>query len=369
MLASYKAIHGTLPDGVEAELYNRLKPGTYLYNTFGPPGQNKSVCDFVLGFRFTDDITTKGWSKSGDVLRWDADGTIYTQDDLPNHTIGAGAGIITVSTTDGWSGLTSVSIQNSPFTGSIPHFTNAGLTSLTNLDLSWTPVSGDIVNLSGLTSLTTLYLHSTSVSGDIVNLSGLTSLTTLYLHSTSVSGDIANLSGLTSLTVLSLHSTSVSGDIANLSGLTSLTVLSLYSTSVSGDIANLSGLTSLTVLYLHSTSVSGDIANLSGLTSLASLSLYSTSVSDVSGNFVNAGLIILRVQYLGLVEAEVDIILADYVDVAGVDGVNLDLSKDYVINLGGNNAPPSAQGLADKATLEGFDWAGNGGSITITVSS
>jgi hypothetical protein len=45
--------HTTLPAGVEAELLSRLQPGGYLYTTFGPSGQDKSVCDFVLGLRWS----------------------------------------------------------------------------------------------------------------------------------------------------------------------------------------------------------------------------------------------------------------------------------------------------------------------------
>ena len=155
--------------------------------------------------------------------------------------------------------------------------------SLTNLTLASTQVSGDIASLKNLTRLGFLHLNYTQVSGDIANLNNLTALTTLYLTNTQVSGDIANLNNLTALTTLSLTNTQVSGDIANLKNLTSLVTLYLDNTQVSGDIANLKNLTALTTLYLTNTQVSGDVEVFSGMKNIKVVSLKnSTFTGDLS---------------------------------------------------------------------------------------
>ena len=149
------------------------------------------------------------------------------------------------------------------------------LTSLTNLDVSWSRVI-DIRVLSNLTSLTNLDLSFTSIS-DISALSNLTSLANLDLRYTSVS-DISALSNLTSLTNLDLSCTPVS-DISALSNLTSLMGLEFSEAPVK-DISVLSNLTSLTNLDLRWTQVS-DISPLSGLKNLKTLDLGGIEINDL----------------------------------------------------------------------------------------
>jgi hypothetical protein len=300
MLASYISLHTTLPAGVETELLSRLQPGGYLYTTFGPDGQDKSVCDFVLGFLTTGDITTRTCLKTDDALRWDIDGTVTTQDDLPAHTLGAGDGIVTVSTTDGWSGLSVLNMSGNPFTGQFPNLYNVGLENLAELYLYTNP----------------------ALSLDISSLTGLTHLSRVFINGTLSFGDIANLAAITSMTVFGANSTLVSGDVSDLVALTGFTYLWL-----------------------------------SG-----------TSVNDVSGQFLattNSGLSNLNLSNLGLDADAVDQVLADYVAVNA--DVGLDLTADYIINLGGTNSAPSASGIADYATLVNL-FSATAGSMTITIT-
>jgi len=127
MLASYRTLNPEQAawfDGagsaVETELLARLQPGEYLHTTFGPSGQNKAVCDFVYVWQTSGDITSRIITKSGDTLRWDIDGTATNQNDLPAHTLGAGAGVLTVSSTDGWSGVTNFQIWGNSLSGVAP---------------------------------------------------------------------------------------------------------------------------------------------------------------------------------------------------------------------------------------------------------
>ena len=131
----------------------------------------------------------------------------------------------------------------------------------------------NIINLSGLTSLTNITLVQTNVSGDISAISGLTSLTNIILAQTNVSGNISAISGLTALTDINIANTSISGNISALSGLTSLTKFVANVTSISGDISAISGLTELTYINIGTTTVSGDIQSLGSCTALTFMEL------------------------------------------------------------------------------------------------
>jgi hypothetical protein len=129
MLASYRALNPEQApwfDGAGAfaqtELQERLAPGGYLNDTFGPSGQNKTTCDFVYLLYTTGNIVSRPITKTGATIRWNIDGTIYNQNDLPSHTKGAGAGVVTLSSTDGWSGVIEFRIFINSFSGNCPLF-------------------------------------------------------------------------------------------------------------------------------------------------------------------------------------------------------------------------------------------------------
>jgi hypothetical protein len=105
----------------------------------------------------------------------------------------------------------------------------AGLTNLTELDLSYNNIS-DLSPLAGLTNLTELGLSSNNIS-DITPLAGLTNLRSLSLHNNNIS-DITPLAGLTNLTELVLSQNNIS-DISPLAGLTNLTTVSLWYNNIS----------------------------------------------------------------------------------------------------------------------------------------
>ena len=177
--------------------------------------------------------------------------------------------------------LTNLFLTNTQVSGDIVNLKN--LTKLTNLALSSTQVSGDIVNLKNLTELTNLFLTNTQVSGDIEGLKNLTKLTNLALNDTQVSGDIVNLKNLTELTNLYSDNCKVSGDIVNLKNLTKLSYMALNDTQVSGDIEGLKNLTELTVMYLNSSEISGDIEAFNGMLKAIHLSIANgTFTGDLS---------------------------------------------------------------------------------------
>lgn len=144
-------------------------------------------------------------------------------------------------------------------------------TSLTNLVLSNTQVSGDISAVSNLTDLAYLILDSTQVNGDISAVSNLTKINSIVFNNSKVSGDISAISQLTALNRLKLSNTQVSGDISAISQLTSLTILELINTQVSGDIDNLAALSKLT-----------DLTNLKGLSLTGDMSKIPAGVNFIS---------------------------------------------------------------------------------------
>lgn len=149
MLASYKARNPQQAawldsnPTIQTEFLARLSaPAGYLYTTFGPAGQNKAVCDFVYLFRTTGNITTRTNTKSGAALRWNVDGTVYVQTNLPTHTLGAGAGIVTVSSTDGWSGVTIFDLNTNNFDCPFPQSIVTAMTGLQQFYINRNQFSG-----------------------------------------------------------------------------------------------------------------------------------------------------------------------------------------------------------------------------------
>lgn len=171
MLASYRTRNPeqahwfdttTAGEETEAELLSRLSSG-YLYDTFGPDGQNRSVCDFVYVLRTTGNITSRTCTKTGDTLRWDVDGTVYSQNNLPAHTLGAGAGVVTVSSTDIWTGLTLFAFNTNNFIGGIPRICSH--TALTVFVCNANQLTGSIPDLSANTALTVFVCDNNQLTG------------------------------------------------------------------------------------------------------------------------------------------------------------------------------------------------------------
>ena len=105
ILDSYEVLRGDLSSEAELELTERLARGAYLDSTFGLNGQHRRSADFLAHFIINDNTTERAWIKSGATMRWDIDGTVYNQNNFPEHTLD-GDGIVTLSSTDGFSGVT-----------------------------------------------------------------------------------------------------------------------------------------------------------------------------------------------------------------------------------------------------------------------
>ncbi len=151
MLASYQSLNGALSGPLQANLLARFE-ADYMWDTFGFAigGQGKSVANFIYLLTIDGDITARGITKSGDIIRWDIDGTVYDQNNLPDHTLGVGDGVLTFSSTDIWSGITVFNISVNNFTGTCPEFVFANCTQFYVFENDFTGA----LNISNFTSLT-----------------------------------------------------------------------------------------------------------------------------------------------------------------------------------------------------------------------
>jgi len=142
MVQSYQDLnsHATLSQAVLDELLSRLWPGKYLNDTFGPNGQNKKVCDFLYLMEFNANTALGYVTKTGDTFRWDFDGDVQNFNAPPAHTLDQGqvSGICTVSSTDGWEGVTVFNLTNNNFFATCPKFDFPSITTfnLTNNDFA-----------------------------------------------------------------------------------------------------------------------------------------------------------------------------------------------------------------------------------------
>jgi hypothetical protein len=158
----------TLLDEWFDESYVMPDASTNYYDEFGPSGLNKTTADWFLVMRFDGDITSRTTNKTGDTLKWQLDDSVYDQNNLPSHTLGAGDGWCLVSTTDGWTGVTLFAVNTNNFTSFIPNF---DFPNAVNLFLRLNDFEGDIsvwsTNLESNTVLQSLFADDQSLSGDL----------------------------------------------------------------------------------------------------------------------------------------------------------------------------------------------------------
>lgn len=337
MVDSYKSIHGDLPSGVESEFLSRLQPGEYLYTIFGPTGQNKTICNFVILFNFTGNLSSpKDNHKSGDVLRWDADGTTYSQNNLPDHTKD-GAGILTVSSTDGWGGVTQLYFYSNPFnkTMLMPNWGGIGLDNLTHLYIRYTDFLGTLERFSGLSSMQVLDFNTCPyISGNLSSLAGLTALKTIVGPCCPIEGDFGFLVNMPNLLWVELQyyarfPTVVYGDLEVFADKTDLVCLKLRHCYISGNTSSLSLLTKLNYMWLTSfAAINGDLSSISNLVNLKNFII--SGPGTLTGNLTDLlGMTQLTGFNIGGSEVEGDIgVLSELTDLQAFEAEHTPIMGD-----------------------------------------
>jgi hypothetical protein len=166
MLESFISINSPYITYTQAEkdtILGRLSQ-SYIVNTFGPSGQKKTVCDFFMIFwnsNTTTALATRANTNSGATLRWNyGAGNIYTQNDLPGQV---NTGVISVSSTDGFSSLSLLNMRGNSFIRNFPIGSLPG--SITYLSIYTNSFIGDWALKTLNNSFTSFNIFANKFSG------------------------------------------------------------------------------------------------------------------------------------------------------------------------------------------------------------
>jgi hypothetical protein len=183
MFASYlgRNPHATPSVGAQIELLSRLQPGGYLHTTFGPGGQNKIVCDFLKLFEFDGDLASRLVLKTGALLRWDVDGTVYIGNDWPVHVHNpALPNMITLTTTDGWAGMTLFHCNGNNLVGVLPSF--ATCVNLVNFHCTNNNFAGALPSFATCVNLVTFSCNGNNFAGALPSFATCVNLVNFYCY-------------------------------------------------------------------------------------------------------------------------------------------------------------------------------------------
>lgn len=98
-------------------------PEGYYYKQFS----GNTIANHIMVFKAGGDLLTNTWTKTGTLLRWNQDGIVSCVNNMPSYTRGSNLGIVTVTSEDGWNGVTAINnVQTSSsvnrFYGNYPNF-------------------------------------------------------------------------------------------------------------------------------------------------------------------------------------------------------------------------------------------------------
>lgn len=212
MLVSYLSInsHITYTNDQKLLIYQRLAED-YVITTFGPGGANKSVCDFFLFFENSNTTTniivgSATTTKTGDTLRWNyGDTNTYDQNDLPDQI---NNGVITVTSTDGFAGVTVFTIYYCTMSGGLFDVAYY-MPNLTNLTVGGNAFTGVIPPLP--TTLTNINLIDNDFTSGIPNLTTYTNLTSIEIYSNArLSGSLISTNASSKIKVINANTTQIS---------------------------------------------------------------------------------------------------------------------------------------------------------------
>ena len=272
-------------------------------------------------------------TKTGSAIHVDwGDGT-SSNSNTPSHTYTVdGMKAITVTSADGWSGLTGLNLHD-PYGGYSPYTGNVTTASYNG---TVPPPAG----LSNLTNLQSFISCDTWFNGPI-DFSVFPNLQHLDVQGNLFSGPF--LLSSTALNYIDIHVTGLSGTLPSILGSSpGLVFFQSYKNYFQGAVPSFASSTGLTHLGLIdgglSSSPAGSFATQANLTSL---SFYNNCIGCGSNPYVGGG----------FSAAVVNQILADLVASLALPGRVV-----CTVNLAQWAAAPTGQGLLDKATLIAAGW-------------
>jgi len=194
MAESYYEInsHYNFSSTQKAMILSRLSEA-YISTTFGIAGLYKRVCDFFIFFEntSTEALTERTNTKTGDALRWNYGGiNIYSQNNLPAQIPD---GVISVTSTDGFSGITILDLHTNLFKGHVFNYSYLALNIVT-FTFEDNDFDGNLPYISNLDSLQNLRGYYNNITGKLKSERNLTNIRILDFMNTGISDiEVLNL--------------------------------------------------------------------------------------------------------------------------------------------------------------------------------
>lgn len=187
---------------------------------------------------------------------------------------------------------------------------------------------------------------------EVWSVDGFAGVTVVALTARSMIGPVPSFARFPALVTCALGINAFSGALPSLAPCTALVTFACNTNSLSGSLPSFAACTSLRSFAANGNSFSGTLPSFAPCTALTDFRVDFNSLTDVvAGSFATQkSLATAILDTSALVQSAVDQVLADLVVSLGIPGRVL-----CTVDLGGN-APPSAAGLANKATLIAAGW-------------
>lgn len=150
------------------------------FTTFGPSGLNKTTADWIYLLTTSGNIVSRPITKSGNLLKWNLDGVTVTQNNLPTYTKGTNAGVVTMTSTDGWSGVTVFDINTNNFNGTLPAIDQ--MINVSTLSVHTNLFVGIFPSLPSLVNMLVIDIHGNNFDGVMPTYVGWSKLLSVYFH-------------------------------------------------------------------------------------------------------------------------------------------------------------------------------------------
>lgn len=198
MLVSFTKINncGVYSNSQQDSILSRLKE-SYIITTFGPSGQNKSTCDFFMYWEvissYQNSHATSTNTKTGATLRWNFGKGIYSQNNFPAQN---STSVISVTSTDGFTGLTRLDMGVNGITGIVDNVPalapNVTILNITGSTAAGFRLTGDISKWVFNTNATSINLGDNLFTGDLTNMIIPYHCSTFKVYNSPVTGTTPN---------------------------------------------------------------------------------------------------------------------------------------------------------------------------------
>lgn len=351
--------HHTFSEDEQDAIIAAIGPGTAVYTEFGPDGSNQQDSRFMLHFHLSQTSAVgTGMNNTGQPFKWHIDGTTYTQDNFPAHTLGGNPGTVICTSSDLFTNTIAFNLAQIPVSGYMPKLIlpNADTISFLDCDLSGTepgheanPVIYDIVrcNMSGApydhqwSRLEQYRAAQNSFSDPMPQLAASTGLEHYQVNNNTYTFVHASYTWEASATIFDFASNPVG--VLYEYNMPNLILMRGYSTSLTVA-PPLLNYPSLIAAEFYSCPITGAVGNYSHLPNLTQARFQNCNITSYAGGGINNGRQIHFFYGNAWPSASVNAYLADCV------AATLAANSDIALNAGTMGAP-TGQGITDKNVL------------------